>query len=61
MVSIASVVKEIVEQTSSLQPLSITPTSAEILAVAEAAMGTEDARASIRSISAIRSEVVLVG
>jgi hypothetical protein len=53
MVAIASGVKEIVKQISSLQPLSVTPTSAEIFAAAEAAMGTEDARASIRSISSI--------
>lgn len=40
-------------QTSRFQPVAAVPTVAEILDAAEAAMGTEDARASIRSISAI--------
>lgn len=40
-------------QTSRFQLVAEVLTSAEILAAAEAAMGTEDARASIRSISAI--------
>ncbi len=40
-------------QTSRFQPVAAVPTSAEILDAAEAAMGPEDARASIRSISAI--------
>lgn len=40
-------------QTSRFQPVAAVPTSAEILDAAEEAMGTEKARASIRSISAI--------
>jgi hypothetical protein len=40
-------------QTSSFRPVAAVPTSAEVLDAAEAAMGTEDARASIHSISAI--------
>jgi hypothetical protein len=43
----------VVAQISRFQPVAAVPTSAEILDAAEAAMGTEDARASIRSISAI--------
>jgi hypothetical protein len=42
-------------QTSRFQPVDAVPTSAEILAAAEAAMGPEDARVSIRSISAVAS------
>lgn len=40
-------------QTSRFQTVAAVPTSEEILDAAETAMGTEDARASIRSISAI--------
>ena len=40
-------------QTTKFQPIAAVPTSAEILDAGEAAMGTEGARASIRSISAI--------
>lgn len=46
------VLSEVEAQTSRPQTVAAVPTSAEILDAAEAAMGTEDARANIRSISA---------
>lgn len=52
-VYLSLVVSGVQAQTSRFQPFAAVPTSAEILDAAEAAMGSEEARASIRSISAI--------